>query len=134
MTDVVEARAPRQQHTDAVDLPRLMLLCGAERRKDEADSENDREPDQPPHGAPRLRMAAGESSRTPLRAPASLLHHLIRPQQQRLRDCEAERPRGLEVADQLELGGLLARGARSSFCHALLTGRKPFCVFGKSEQ
>ena len=45
------------------------LGLGSERRKTEAERENDREPDQP-HGAPRLRTAAGESSRTPRDAPA----------------------------------------------------------------
>src|SRR5258706_4015260 len=37
----------------------------------------------------------------------SLLDHLIRPQQQRRRDREAERLGGLQVDDQLELRGLL---------------------------
>src|SRR5438445_2462137 len=36
-----------------------------------------------------------------------LFDHLIRPQQQRLRDRQPERLGGLEVDDQLELGGLL---------------------------
>jgi len=36
-----------------------------------------------------------------------LLDHLIRPQQQRLRDREAERLGGLEVDYQLKLGWLL---------------------------
>src|SRR5207245_7324947 len=36
-----------------------------------------------------------------------LLNDLIRPQQQRLWDCEAKRLGGLCVDDQLELGGLL---------------------------
>src|SRR4030095_4996282 len=39
----------------------------------------------------------------------SLLDHLIRPRQQRRRDRQAERLGGLEVDDQLELGGLLDR-------------------------
>src|SRR5216684_4444636 len=37
------------------------------------------------------------------------LDHLIRPQQERLRDCQAKGLGGLEVDDQLELGGLLDR-------------------------
>jgi hypothetical protein len=37
----------------------------------------------------------------------ALLGDLVRPLQQRLRDCEAERLRGLEVDDQLELRRLL---------------------------
>jgi hypothetical protein len=37
----------------------------------------------------------------------SLLDHLIRPAQQRWRDREPEGFGGLEVDDQLELGGLL---------------------------
>ena len=37
----------------------------------------------------------------------ALLDHLIRPQQNRLRDREAERLRGLEVEDKLEFRGLL---------------------------
>src|SRR2546422_6363529 len=41
---------------------RRLLRLGGERRKSEAESENDREPDQP--------HAAGESSRAPRRAPA----------------------------------------------------------------
>src|SRR5712692_7911659 len=49
-------------------LPRRLRL-DSKRRKREADSDDDSEPDQP-HGAPRLRTAAGESSRTPRRAPA----------------------------------------------------------------
>ena len=36
-----------------------------------------------------------------------LLDDLVRPQQQRLRDCQAEGLRGPEVDDQLELRGLL---------------------------
>src|ERR1700688_4901916 len=35
------------------------------------------------------------------------LDHLIRAQQQRLRDRDAERLRGLEVDDEFKLGGLL---------------------------
>jgi len=41
------------------------------------------------------------------RPAAASLDRLIRPQQQRRRNREAERLRGLEVDDQLELGGLL---------------------------
>src|SRR5712692_11089363 len=46
--------------------------------------------------------AAGESSRTPRRAPAqrrehALLDHLVRPQQYQRRNREAERPRGLRL-------------------------------------
>ena len=37
----------------------------------------------------------------------ALLDHLVRPQQNRLRDREAERLRGLEVEDKLEFRGLL---------------------------
>ena len=44
----------------------------------------------------------------PERKPADQsLDHLVRPQQQRRRDRQAERLGGLEVDDQLELGGLL---------------------------
>ena len=39
-------------------------------------------------------------------ALAASLNHLIRAQQHRLRDREAERPGGLEVEHELELGGL----------------------------
>src|SRR5437667_8713987 len=47
---------------------------------------------------------------------------LIRPQQQRARDGHAERLRGLEIEDQLELGGLLdgqigRPGALENFVH-----------------
>jgi hypothetical protein len=38
-----------------------------------------------------------------------LIDHLIRPQQQRRRDREAERLRGLEVDNEVELGRLLNR-------------------------
>ena len=38
-----------------------------------------------------------------------LLDNLVRPQQQRLRDREAQRLRGLEVDNQLELDRLLDR-------------------------
>ncbi len=38
-----------------------------------------------------------------------LFNHLIRPLQERLRDRQADRLRGLEVDHQLELGGLLNR-------------------------
>jgi hypothetical protein len=41
------------------------------------------------------------------------LDHLIRAQQQRLRECEAERLGRLEIDDQLELRGLLDRRART---------------------
>ena len=41
------------------------------------------------------------------RGPPAPLDHLIRPQQQRRRDRQAERLGGLEVDDQLELGRLL---------------------------
>ena len=37
----------------------------------------------------------------------ALFDDLVRPQQQRLRDCQAERLRGLQVYDQLELCWLL---------------------------
>ena len=43
---------------------------------------------------------------------APSLDHLIRPQQQRRRDRQAEGLGGLEVDDQLELRGLLDREAR----------------------
>ena len=36
-----------------------------------------------------------------------LLDHLIRPREHRLRDCQAERLRSLEVDHQIEPGGLL---------------------------
>src|SRR5437660_5126915 len=44
----------------------------------------------------------------PLVAPAFLWtrDHLVRPQQQRLRDREAERPRGLEIDDESKAIGL----------------------------
>ena len=38
-----------------------------------------------------------------------LLNHLVRAQQERLRDRNAERVRGFQVDRQLELGGLLDR-------------------------
>src|SRR6266705_5579251 len=44
-----------------------------------------------------------------LRLPKILLNHLIRPQEQRLRNGEPERPGGLEFDDQLDLGRLLDR-------------------------
>src|SRR5207247_2955576 len=62
-----------------------------------------------------VRTAAGESSRTPRRAPAQrrtstpLFDHLVRPEQDRLRDREAERLGGLEVDHELELCRLLDR-------------------------
>ncbi len=45
----------------------------------------------------------------PRNARRSSLDHLVRPRQQRRRDRQAEGLRGLEVDDQLELGGLLDR-------------------------
>ena len=42
-----------------------------------------------------------------LEHPNCLSDHFIRPPQQRRRDRQAERLRGLEVYDELELGGLL---------------------------
>src|SRR2546426_6193955 len=42
----IRRRPPRKNETDPVDLPRLRRGC-RERRKNKADSENDREPDQP---------------------------------------------------------------------------------------
>src|SRR4029453_8861899 len=58
------------------------------------------------------RVAAGESSRRPLIAGvgrvgrARLFDHLVRPQQQRLRDRQSQRLRRLEVDHQVELRGL----------------------------
>jgi hypothetical protein len=47
---------------DSIDLPHLLLLrFRGDRRKSEADSESDREPDQS-HGAPRVGTSARESS------------------------------------------------------------------------
>src|SRR6266568_5510317 len=40
---------------------------------------------------------------------AASLDHLVRAQKQRLRDCEAECPGGLQVDDNIELSGLLDR-------------------------
>jgi hypothetical protein len=57
----VEGTEPGTEHAD-FHLPPHWLRLGGERRKNEADSENDREPDHP-HGAPRWTMAGGESSR-----------------------------------------------------------------------
>src|SRR4030095_913927 len=55
---------------DSIDLPHLLLLrFRGDRRKSEADSESDREPDQS-HGAPRVGTSAKESSCTPRRAAA----------------------------------------------------------------
>jgi hypothetical protein len=47
----------------------------------------------------------------PLRArpKRGLLDHVVGPQQQRVRDREAERLRRLQIDDELELGGLLDR-------------------------
>jgi len=56
----VRVRGSAHEPTNARDLPRLRF--GRERRKEEANCESDREPDHP-HWAPRLRTAAGESSR-----------------------------------------------------------------------
>src|SRR5215467_12632918 len=50
---------------------------------------------------PLLRQGAGRVGR------AWLLDHLIRSQQQRLRDRQPQRLRGLHVDDEFELGGLL---------------------------
>jgi hypothetical protein len=46
----------------------------------------------------------------------ALLNHLIRPQQQRGRDREAEGFRGLDVDDHLELRGLLDGQIRGASC------------------
>src|SRR2546427_111404 len=55
------------------------------------------------------RLALAPTGLAPTRRTCLLWtrNHLIRPQQQRGWDGEAERFRGLEVDDQLELGGLL---------------------------
>src|SRR5712692_10125771 len=93
--------------------------AAARRRRAAQASDQSRERARSAAWAPRLRTAAGESSRTPPRAPAprpglhrgagqhALLDHLICPYQDRLRDRQPERPRSLEVDDQLERGGLL---------------------------
>src|SRR5574342_594443 len=47
------------------------------------------------------------AARARRQAAAPLFDHLVRALQQRLRDFQTERLRGLEVDDQLELGGLL---------------------------
>jgi len=44
--------------------------------------------------------------------PFSWINHLIRPLQERRRDREAQVLGGLEVDEQLELGGLSGRSAR----------------------
>jgi len=56
---------------DSIDLSHLLLPLRGKRRKSEADSENDREPD-PPHGHPRWWTAGGESSRPELVAACGL--------------------------------------------------------------
>src|SRR5215471_2294234 len=64
----------------------------------------------PPNAYP---QRPGRASRAPVRCSVmlgsrpSLLNNLIGPQQQRLRDGEAKRLGGLEIDNQLELGGLL---------------------------
>src|SRR6266568_3760961 len=62
-----------------------------------------------------------------LRLPKILLNHLIRPQEQRLRNREPERPGGLEVDDQLDLGRLLDRKGRglAVYVDKMLKGDKP---------
>ncbi len=60
-------RRAGQEDPDLGNFRRLLRL-GSERRKNETESKNDREPD-PPHGH-LVRMAGGESSRTPRYAPA----------------------------------------------------------------
>jgi hypothetical protein len=45
------------------------------------------------------------------RSIIQLFNDLIRPRQQRRRDCEAEGLGGLEIDDEIELGGLLDRQA-----------------------
>jgi len=57
-------------------------------------------------------------------ASVALFDHLIRPLQERLGDGQAEGLGGLEVDDQLELGGLLDRevtwfGAPENFSHVM---------------
>src|SRR5215472_1506448 len=61
--------------------------------------------------APRRRAARRGGRRPKCRGTpaASLLDHLIRPQEERLRDRQSEGLGGLEVDDELELGGLLYR-------------------------
>jgi hypothetical protein len=69
-------------------------------------------------GAERVERAVVRGHRTPGEAECcsqeltalvehTLFDHLILPQQQRLRNRQAERFRRLEIDDQLELGGLL---------------------------
>ena len=58
------------------------------------------------------RLVRRKSSGSPSgNQPCGSLNHLVRPQQQRLRDREPERLRGLEVYHQLELRRILD-GAR----------------------
>src|SRR5437867_13312362 len=54
-------------------------------------------------------MASMGFSAPPL---AASLYHLVRPQEHRTRDLDADRLRGLEVEHQLELGRLLDRQIR----------------------
>src|SRR5713101_1783540 len=67
----------------------------------------------PPHGLPFSSanlQTRGAQPRTALtKPPFSWINHLIRPLQERRRDREAQVLGGLEVDEQLELGGLLYR-------------------------
>ena len=59
-----------------------------------------------PRRAPSLLAQLGHFG---LSSCIDLLDHLVRPLQKRLGDRQAERLRGLEVDDELELGGLFDR-------------------------
>src|SRR6266481_3751067 len=67
----------------------------------------------PPHGlslSSANLQTRGAQPRTALtKPPFSWINHLIRPLQERRRDREAQVLGGLEVDEQLELGGLLSR-------------------------
>src|SRR4029450_12752288 len=99
------------EETDLVHLYRLLRLA-SERRKNEADSEHDREPD-PPHGhlveggLPRSLADEGCPEERAAWGGHGLLDHLVRSQKQRLRDRQTECLGGLEVDGQLELRRLL---------------------------
>jgi hypothetical protein len=101
-----------RQEPNSADLFGLLPLS-SERRKRETDSENDREPD-PPHGTS-VGLAGGSladeccSEEWAALVEHALLDYLIRSQQQRVGNGDAERLGGLEVDHELELGGLLHR-------------------------
>src|SRR5216684_2054923 len=66
----------------------------------------------PPHGLPSRQPTSKREARlrTALTGPPfSWIDHLIRPLQERRRDRQAKGFGGLQVDDQLELGGLLNR-------------------------